>query len=139
MLGGWHVSGGTISLEFGAYTMVSPADLPRSETNVCWKRARLSLMRYARERSCCLRNWMDLVLPVRNAFLRLSRTCNAWLKQRQRFTLVATYDRDLIDGRRRVRGDPQVRLGFGLPSSGHRVAVLYAAGQSSSSSAQCCQ
>jgi len=60
--------------------MVSVSDLPRSEANARWKRPMLSLMRYARPRSCCLRNWIDLVLPVLKAFFRPSRIYEAVVK-----------------------------------------------------------
>jgi len=68
---------GTRRLKLNAYTMVSVSDLPRSEANARWKRPMLSLMRYARPRSCCLRNWIDLVLPVLKAFFRPSRIYEA--------------------------------------------------------------
>ena len=67
------------SSQVGAYTTDSMSDLPRSEAKACWKRAILSLTRYARASSCCLRNWTDLVLPVLNAFFRPARICKAYL------------------------------------------------------------
>ena len=55
--------------------IVSVSDLPKSEAKARWISAILSLMRYARESNCCLRNWIALVLPVLNASFTRSLTC----------------------------------------------------------------
>lgn len=64
-----------------------------------------------------MRNWIDFVLPVLNAFFRPARICEIVLSNERGYILVPTYDRDLIDGCRSVRGDIQAVAGVGLSSS----------------------
>jgi hypothetical protein len=62
-----------------------------------------------------LRNWIDFVLPVLNAFFRPARICEIVLSNERACMLVPTHNRDLIYGCRSVRRNFQA----GVELRGH--------------------
>jgi len=88
------------------YMKVSVSDLLKSEARARWKSVILSLMRYARESNCCLRNWISLVLPVWNAFFKRFRIWENDDASGFRTQEVGpTYGSNVMDRGRRERGE----------------------------------